>query len=193
LKRKELVLVIKSAEVLAAQRRKQLILYNIFEWLNNTDAKKYITIVILTRNITFIDKLEKRTRSRMNLPIVYLHKIRPAEIVDVIRRRIDYRIENTTKKNGHLLEKIRAAFDGNKELMKTLEEQYEYSPRDITHYLKIMKLIITLDIQSVKTLETASQAQINAMVAEGFSRHSEFSAQYKIMAKNLFVSTLLAR
>lgn len=34
-----------------------MILYNILEWLNNTDVKKYITILLLTRNITFVDKL----------------------------------------------------------------------------------------------------------------------------------------
>lgn len=152
MKRKELVLVIKSAEILASQRRKQLILYNIFEWLNNTDVKKYITIVILTRNITFIDKLEKRTKSRMNLPLIYIQKIKPNEVVEIIKKRIEYRIMNGLKKNAGLMEKLWTAFDGNKELMKVLEEQYEYCPRDITHYLKIMKLIITLDIQNVKNL-----------------------------------------
>lgn len=81
-------MIIKSAEILASHRRKQRILYNIFEWLNNTNVKKYISILLLTRNITFIDKLEKRTKSRMNMPILYLNKIKPKEVVEIIRRRI---------------------------------------------------------------------------------------------------------
>ena len=55
-RKKELLLIIKNADVLAFQRRKQRVLYNLFEWLNS-DVKKYITVVFVTRKLTFVDKL----------------------------------------------------------------------------------------------------------------------------------------
>lgn len=126
---------------------------------------------MLTRNITFLDKLEKRTRSRMNMPILYINKIKPKEVVEIIRRRIEYRMENCSKKNHALLEKLLNAFDNNKELMRVLEEHYEQSPKDITVYLKIMKLIITIDIQTVSRLESVTQPQLNSIIAERFSKY----------------------
>lgn len=60
--------------------------------------------------------------------------------------------------------------------MRVLEEHYEQSPKDITVYLKIMKLIITLDIQSVSRLETATQPQLNSLLAECFSKYCQYTA-----------------
>jgi hypothetical protein len=80
-------------------------------------------------------------------------------------------MENCSKKNAALLEKLLFAFENNKELMRTLEEQYEFCPRDITVYLKIMKLIITLDIQTVARLEALNHLQLDALLADRFSRY----------------------
>lgn len=55
-RKKQLLLIIKNADVLAFQRRKQRVLYNLFEWLNS-DVKKFITVVFVTRKLTFVDKL----------------------------------------------------------------------------------------------------------------------------------------
>lgn len=80
-------------------------------------------------------------------------------------------MENCSKKNNALLEKLLNVFDNNKELMRVLDEHYDQSPKDITVYLKIMKLIITIDIQSVSRLESATQPQLNSLVAESFSKY----------------------
>jgi DNA-binding ferritin-like protein (Dps family) len=52
-----------------------------------------------------------------------------------------------------------------------------------------MKLIITIDIPNLNVLEGATQSQINTIIAEGFEQYSEFSAEYKNIAKFLFIST----
>ena len=126
----------------------------------------------------------------MSLPIVYLPKIKPADVLQIILRRIDYRIENTAKKNIPYLEKIRNGLSNNKELTKLLEEQYDLCPQSIIHYLKIMQLILTLDVQNIAFLEAATQNQINTSFTSGFQHYAEYSADYKTMAKNLFISNL---
>ena len=120
-RKKELLLIIKNADVLAFQRRKQRVLYNLFEWLNS-DVKKYITVVFVTRKLTFVDKLEKRTRSRMNLPILYIPKYKPHDIIAIIIKRIEYRIEESGPE-GRSLNKLIKALE-HKELLKIIEEQH---------------------------------------------------------------------
>ena len=44
--------------------RKQILLYNLLEWIM-TDAKKMVGIVFTTRLMFFVDRFEKRVRSRL--------------------------------------------------------------------------------------------------------------------------------
>jgi Cdc6-like AAA superfamily ATPase len=85
------VIVIKYAEKLAEQR-KQLLLYTIFEWLNNTTIRQYLTIVLTTRLITFSDLLEKRIKSRINSSILWLGRPTPPKIVEILVKRLEYRM-----------------------------------------------------------------------------------------------------
>ncbi len=55
-KGEEFVIVIRYAEKLAVQKR-QIMLYNIFEWINMTSVKHYISIIICTRYLSFVDRL----------------------------------------------------------------------------------------------------------------------------------------
>lgn len=92
---------------MAFQRRKQRVLYNLFEWLNS-DVKKYITVVFATRKLTFVDKLEKRTKSRMNLPILYIPKYKPHDIIAILIRRIEYRMDESGSEGNYLAKLIKA-------------------------------------------------------------------------------------
>ena len=48
-------------------------------------------MLVLSHNIVLLDNLDKRIRSRMNLPIIYLSRPKPAEVLAIILRRIDHR------------------------------------------------------------------------------------------------------
>jgi Cdc6-like AAA superfamily ATPase len=57
------VLIIRNAERLV-ELKKQILLYNLLEWIA-TDIKKYVGLVFTTRLVYFVDKFEKRVRSRL--------------------------------------------------------------------------------------------------------------------------------
>ena len=45
---------------------------------------------MITRDIRFIDNREKRVKSRMNTPIIFLSRPRPMKVKEILIRRIDY-------------------------------------------------------------------------------------------------------
>lgn len=58
-----LLIIIRNAERLV-ELKKQILLYNLLEWIA-TDIKKYVGLVFTTRLVYFVDKFEKRVRSRL--------------------------------------------------------------------------------------------------------------------------------
>lgn len=51
--------------------KKQLILYNLLEWIK-TDIREHIGIAFLTRSVLFVEKLEKRVKSRLSAKVIYI-------------------------------------------------------------------------------------------------------------------------
>ena len=74
-----------------------MLLYNIFEWINMTSVKNYLSIILSTRFIGFTSLLEKRVKSRMNCPMFVLHRLKPEKVMQIIEARID----NFTRKHPH--------------------------------------------------------------------------------------------
>lgn len=48
--------------------------------MNVSQTNENLNFIILTREIRFIDKLDKRIKSRMNIPIIYLARPRAEKI-----------------------------------------------------------------------------------------------------------------
>ncbi len=63
-KNRPVVILIRNAERLV-EYRKQILMYNLLEWIM-TDVKMYIGLVFTTRLIYFVDRFEKRIRSRLS-------------------------------------------------------------------------------------------------------------------------------
>ena len=80
------VFLIKNAERLT-DVRKQLILYNILEWMK-TDIREYIGLVFVTKSVSFSEKLEKRIKSRLNAKSLYLGPPSYETIKMIIQRRL---------------------------------------------------------------------------------------------------------
>lgn len=70
-----IVILIRNAERLV-EFRKQILLYNLLEWIL-TDIKKMVGLVFTTRLIYFVDKFEKRVRSRLAAKQLVVHRPNP--------------------------------------------------------------------------------------------------------------------
>jgi len=83
---RHLVLLIRNAERLV-EFRKQILLYNLLEWIA-TDIKEYVGLVFTTRLIYFVDRFEKRVRSR--LAAKHLTVLRPTleSLIKLLIRRV---------------------------------------------------------------------------------------------------------
>lgn len=66
----KVVLVIKNCDQLV-EKKKQTILYNLLGWIKD-DVQAQIGLVLITRRLDFLEKLEKRVKSRMNGKMVFL-------------------------------------------------------------------------------------------------------------------------
>ena len=90
------MIVIKNPEKLAEQPRPMLI-YNVLEWINtnmgvhskNKQNSHDLTFVLISRDVRFFDNSEKRVKSRMNIPLLFLPRSKPAKIKELILKRID--------------------------------------------------------------------------------------------------------
>lgn len=72
--------------------RKQILLYNLLEWIL-TDIKKMVGLVFTTRLIYFVDKFEKRVRSRLAAKQLVVHRPNPENILHLLARRVECLIE----------------------------------------------------------------------------------------------------
>jgi Cdc6-like AAA superfamily ATPase len=81
-----LVLLIRNAERLV-EFKKQILLYNLLEWIA-TDIKQHVALVFTTRLVYFVDKFEKRVRSR--LAAKHLTVLRPTiqALLNLLLRRV---------------------------------------------------------------------------------------------------------
>ena len=70
------------------ETRKQIILYNLSEWLKG-DIKEKVGVILVTRKLNFNEKLEKRVRSRLNERYITIFGPREA---DVVKKIIDKRL-----------------------------------------------------------------------------------------------------
>ena len=68
--KKKFLFIIRHAHKLA-DMKKQLILYNLLEWIK-TDIREHIGIAFLTRSVLFVEKLEKRVKSRLSAKVIYI-------------------------------------------------------------------------------------------------------------------------
>eukprot|EP00919_Chromeraceae_sp_WS-2016_P080230 GHVR01189784.1.p1 GENE.GHVR01189784.1~~GHVR01189784.1.p1 ORF type:complete len:125 (-),score=9.04 GHVR01189784.1:302-676(-) len=82
------MIIIKNADRLI-DYKKQLLLYNILEWMK-TNVKKYVGIAFITKLLCFTDKFEKRVKSRLTSKTVTLYRPKAKAILQAIAARIDY-------------------------------------------------------------------------------------------------------
>jgi Cdc6-like AAA superfamily ATPase len=75
------------------EKKKQVILYNLLDWIK-TDIKEQIGYALITRRLDFIDKLEKRVKSRMNAKMVFLLGPRDERVIkEAIIKRFKYSLK----------------------------------------------------------------------------------------------------
>lgn len=88
------IIVIKNCDVLV-EKKKQIILYNLLEWIKG-DVKNQIGFALLTRRLDFIERLEKRIKSRMSYKMIFLVGVRDEKIIkQAILKRFDYALSKT--------------------------------------------------------------------------------------------------
>lgn len=71
------------------EQGRPVLLYNIFEWMNSAQSS-YLHFIIVSREIKFVDNQEKRVKSRMNAPILFLTRPRFNKIKEIINTRIEH-------------------------------------------------------------------------------------------------------
>jgi Cdc6-like AAA superfamily ATPase len=85
------VILIRNAERLV-EYRKQILLYNLLEWVA-TDIKSKVGLVFTTRVISFVERFEKRVRSRLNATHISLVRPSPEKMVELLSRRVHWLCE----------------------------------------------------------------------------------------------------
>ena len=140
-----IVILIRNAERLV-EYRKQILLYNILEWVA-TDIKKYVGLVFTTRLIYFVDRFEKRVRSRLAARTIALGRPSPENLIILLARRIETAIEagreSLTPRTLEILENVGEIVGGSKKLLETIRDLQERCHRDIVCYLNAMKLVFS--------------------------------------------------
>jgi len=69
--------------------RKQILLYNLLEWVA-TDIKKYVGLVFTTRLISFVDRFEKRVKSRLCAQNISLVRPSAEMVLVLLLRRVEW-------------------------------------------------------------------------------------------------------
>lgn len=77
---------------------------------------------MITRDIRFIDGGEKRVKSRMNIPIIYLTRPRADKIKEMLFKRIDYCCRQSLSKEV-ICQKLKTAID-QKSVSKLITTHY---------------------------------------------------------------------
>lgn len=81
-----MVILIRNAERLV-EYRKQILLYNLLEWIA-TDINELVGLVFTTRLISFVDRFEKRVKSRLNAQYITFIRPEPELIIELLARRV---------------------------------------------------------------------------------------------------------
>lgn len=82
----QFVFLIKNAEKLV-EFKKQILLYNLLEWI--ADIKEFIGLAFITKHFQFVDRFEKRIKSRLNAKSLVLTRPDGRVIIQLIKKRID--------------------------------------------------------------------------------------------------------
>ena len=98
----QLQIVVKAAELLT-KSKKQVVLYTLLEWMNNSFIKDNVTFIFSTKSLTFTQKLEKRVKSRMNLPFLFVSRLPPTAVLRVIAKRVEWHQKHSQSDKGSAL------------------------------------------------------------------------------------------
>ena len=126
--------------------RKQILLYNLLEWVA-TDIKKWVGLVFTTRLVSFVDRFEKRVKSRLSAQIITLFRPSPETLLELFMRRVEWLCEKERyfkdgrKDHLELFEKIYLALRNNKKLLDVIKKNQEYAQKDIVFSLNVMKMV----------------------------------------------------
>jgi hypothetical protein len=171
---------------------------------------------MVTRDIKMVDGGEKRIKSRMNIPVLYITRPRPEKIKEILQKRIEYcsRLIGTKEmqqpppqhltsqqliqhyaqqqalqvKREQCCAKLKRALD-QKEIDRLMSQHFEDKIKPITYYLKLMQLVLAIGIESEEKWELLSQKDVNSIVFEGLDTYQVYIVDHRNMAKSFFKST----
>lgn len=87
------VILIRHAERLV-EMRKQILLYNLLDWMT-TEVNKMVGLVFTTRLVFFVDRLEKRVKSRLDATKLTVVRPEPANMLGLLVRRVECLMEES--------------------------------------------------------------------------------------------------
>lgn len=105
----------------------------------------------------------------MNIPIIFLARPKADKIKELITKRIDHCCKFYPKKE-ELAIKLKKALE-HKEIEKIINDQYDLSAHPLSHYLKIMQLILAIGIESEEKWELLKEKDICTIVEKGFREY----------------------
>lgn len=81
------VILIRHAERLV-EMRKQILLYNMLDWMT-TEVNRMVGLVFTTRLVFFVDRLEKRVRSRLDATKLTVVRPEAGNMLGLLVRRVE--------------------------------------------------------------------------------------------------------
>lgn len=156
------------------EHKKQVILYNFFEWIKS-DIRDKIGLILMTKKLDFINSLEKRVMSRMNAKIVTLFGPRDLEAVkSIVDKRIEFQVKNVLDPDHRktLLKVKNQVMLKNPELDKLLKSEIDRAPKNIVFYLEAFRLALALSFSGPdeELLTSAKLADLQSHFARGFQQ-----------------------
>ena len=150
-KMKKVIIYIKNVEVFADEAR-QVFLYTFFDTINNFSGN--VMVLLATSNIFFVDKLEKRVKSRFSYTAFNFYNIGFEQIkdedrgvtygglIDILKSKFDTNV----KRHKVFSEIMKAAID--EKCIKDLFKKYHIIGMSIEWFLQMIRIAIIFVNQS---------------------------------------------
>ena len=184
-----MVILIRNAERLV-EYRKQILLYNLLEWVA-TDIKSKVGLVFTTRVISFVERFEKRVRSRLNA--THLALVRPSaeKMVELLARRVHWLAQREREyvggcaKREQLYKKVLSAIRNNPGLVSAIRSNQQFAQKDVVFFLNSMKLAVS----GYRSMEEVMRMEEGALEKDLVRKLEEaFGYIFPLIPKNLLKS-----